>query len=88
MKWTLDVGEMQREIADVEQMREVLFAAHRQAAREPIIALLNAPDGSGLAVGLGSPRSVLNYIAPGGRPSRHAVDNTAGQGLMLADAEP
>jgi hypothetical protein len=82
MSWTLDVGQRRHEIVDGEQLREQLLVAHRQASREPIIALLNAPDGSTLAVGLGSHRSVLNYIAPGGWPSRHTVDDAAGVGLV------
>ena len=81
MKGTLDIEKKQQEIADVEQLREALLAAHHQAVSEPIIALLNAPNDSRLAVGLGSNRSVLNYIAPGGWPSRHAIDATADEGL-------
>ena len=81
MKWTLDIGQSRHEIIDGEQLRKQLLAAHQEAAREPIIALLNAPDGSSLAIGLGCQRSVLNYIAPGGWPSRHAVDDAAGEAL-------
>jgi len=81
MKWTLDIEQQRQEIADGEQLRKQLLAEHQKATREPIIALLNAPDGSSLAIGLGLQRSVLNHIAPGGWPSRHAVDDSAGAGL-------
>ena len=82
MRMTLDIGQSRTQIDDVEQLREALLAAHEKAAHQSIIALLNAPDGSCLAVGLGSHRSVLNHLAPGGWPSRHAVDNTAGEGFV------
>ena len=82
MKWTLDVVKTHIEIANTVQLRKELIIAHRCAIHEPIIAMINAPDGSCLAVGLGLHRSVLNYIAPGGWPSRHAVDNKAGDGLV------
>jgi len=82
MSWTLDVLEHRFEVVDSEQLRERLLASHRKASRDPMIALLTAPDGSTLAVGLGSQRSVLNHVAPGGWPSRHAVDEAAGEGLV------
>jgi hypothetical protein len=82
MKWTLEIGKRQQEIADIEQLREKLLVAHRDAVRAPTIALINAPNGSRMAVGLGLERSVLNYIAPGGWPSRHAVDPAAGEGYV------
>ena len=82
VNWTLDIGQERRQITNANELREQLCTAHERARHEPLIALLNAPDGSTLAIGLGRDRSVLNHIAPGGWPSRHATDDFAGRELL------
>ncbi|MEI7768004.1 MAG: Imm1 family immunity protein [Phycisphaerae bacterium] len=82
MNWTLDIEQQRQVLVHAEQLREQLIAAHHRAKHKPLIALLNAPDGATVAIGLGLERCVLNCIAAGGRPSRHATDDAAGDGLV------
>ena len=50
--------------------------------QDPFFAVLNAPDGTTLAVGLGRTLSVLSYTAPGGWPAQHVVNSNAGAGRL------
>lgn len=83
MKWTLQIEESRTEAAvDGERLRQRLLQLHEQARTEPFFAMLNAPDGASLAVGLGRDLSVLSYTAPGGWPARHAQSGTAIEGFV------
>lgn len=70
------------DITDGDRLRERLLQLHEQAKPDPFFAILNAPDGSSLALGLGRELSVLSYTAPEGWPARHVLADVAEEGLV------
>ncbi|HYW80650.1 MAG TPA: Imm1 family immunity protein [Thermoguttaceae bacterium] len=73
MKWTLEVGDAATDVSGREELHEQLLEMNSRFSSRPTTAVLNAPDGSCLYVGLGHRLSTLNYIAPGGWPAKHSI---------------
>jgi hypothetical protein len=73
MTWTLEVNDSLTKISDRDDLRMRLTKLNEQLSARPTTAVLNAPDGACLYVGLGHRLSTLNYIAPGGWPAKHSV---------------
>jgi hypothetical protein len=73
MSWTLDVDSTRTDIIDADGLLRELLTLDQRAQGDPFVAILNAPDGACMCIGLGRPESVLNYIAPGGWPAKHSV---------------
>lgn len=82
LKWTLFIESEQRDLEDEGQLRHQLVEWQSRAINHPIIALLSAPDGTSMTIGLGHQRSALASYDLGGWPSRHVVDDTAEDGLV------
>lgn len=82
MNWTLDTEQDRLEVTNSAQLRQRLRELHDLARQKPVIATLNAPDGSCLTIGLGRDLSALNYIAAGGWPAQHVVGNEAAEGFV------
>jgi hypothetical protein len=83
MKWVLQTDENRsEEIANTDQLRQRLVQLHEQAKLNPVFAVLNASDGSTLAIGLGRELSVLSYTAPEGWPAKHIQGDIANEGLV------
>jgi hypothetical protein len=83
MKWSLQTEEGHVEhVATAGLLRERLLQLHDQAKHDPLFAVLNSPDGSSLAIGLGREWSVLSYTATGGWPARHVHGNDINEGLL------
>lgn len=73
MTWTLEIDDSLATITDRDDLRIRLNELNEQLSTRPATAVLNAPDGSCLYIGLGHRLSTLNYIAPGGWPAKHSV---------------
>jgi hypothetical protein len=56
------------EIQSAEELDTLLDALHAQAASEPFIAEVVLASGESLSVGLGSERTVLNWVSSTGEP--------------------
>jgi hypothetical protein len=83
MNWTLQIEEQNSEpIVAAEQLSLRLNQLHEFSKGDPLFAVVNAPDGSTLAVGLGRELSVLSYTAPGGWPAKHVISNNADERLL------
>ena len=83
MKWTLQIDEQSSEfIVDAERLGQRLRQLHELAQHDPFFAVVNAPDGSTLAIGLGRELSALSYTAPGGWPAKHVISSEAGEQLL------
>jgi hypothetical protein len=86
VSWTLDIDESRLSVNGAEQLRQQLVGRQSDKTKPPAIALLTAPDGSCLGIGLGHPLSTLTYIAPGGWPSKHSL-GVEGDGLVAYQLE-
>ncbi|MBX9652629.1 hypothetical protein K2Y11_03320 [bacterium] len=73
MTWTLDINGDRLSIETADELLERVLGEHAQSGTPPVIALLTAPNGACLGIGLRHPLSTLTYIAPGGWPSKHSV---------------
>lgn len=73
MTWKLDINGDRLLIETADELRERVLSEHAQSGKPPVIALLTAPNGACLGIGLRHPLSTLTYIAPGGWPSKHSV---------------
>jgi hypothetical protein len=83
MNWTLQIDERNSEpLLNAEQLNQRLHILHEAAERDPFFAILNAPNGATLAIGLGRKLSVLSYTAPGGWPAKHVVNNDKDEHLL------
>jgi hypothetical protein len=83
MSWTLEVEvDLREPILSGDHLRQRLLQLHEQAKSEPLFAVLNAPDRSTLAIGLGRLVSVLSYTAPGGWPAKHVKGDTQEDSLL------
>lgn len=86
MNWTLKLDDHRPEVFEnAGELRQRLLDVHEQAKPKPFFALLNAPDGSSLAVGLGRELSVLSFAAPGGWPGRHVLGDEKNEGTLEFD---
>jgi hypothetical protein len=83
MTWTIQTrADGTEPVADAEQLRTRLSELQEQAKKAPFFVILNAPDGSNMAIGLGRDLSVLSYSTAGGWPAQHVVGDSHREGLL------
>jgi hypothetical protein len=71
--WTLDTDQGRYEVMSPEQLMRWLVDLHDHSRQSPVIAMLNSPAGSCLAIGLGHDLSALSFIDAGGWPAKHVI---------------